>query len=381
MSMQDNKQIKIAHIIFRLHVGGLENGLVNLINRLPENRFKHAIICIDTFTSFKQRIHNKNVQIFAINKRPGWDGGAIVRLFRLIRSLRPDIVHTRNLAALDALLPSLFAGVRRRIHGEHGRDVHDLDGTNLKFRMLRMLHRPLVNQYIALSQELEDYLSEKIGVHQSRISRIYNGVDTNIFHPSAGAGDRCAEMDQRFGGPKIIVGTVGRLDAVKDQANLVNAFQALVGQQAGMREKVGLAIVGDGPMMNSIESHLNKSALKELTWLPGSRDDIPAILRSFDLFVLPSLAEGISNTVLEAMASGLPVVATNVGGNSELVVEKVTGQLVRAADPHALCAAIATYVDDEYRRHTHGMAGRDRILRSFSIDRMVEQYRLVYEQE
>lgn len=377
--MQHNHPLSVAHVIFRLHIGGLENGLVNLINRLPEQEFKHAIICIDTFTDFRERIHNENVQVFAINKAPGWDAGALVRIFRLLRKLKPDIVHTRNLAALDALLPAFLAGVPYRIHGEHGRDVDDLDGANRKLQILRKLHRPLVTRYVSLSRELNSYLMEKIGVPPERITRIYNGVDAGIFCPSKSPADRCEELDQYFGRGKFVVGSVGRLDSVKDQMNLVSAFQSLLDCQPELTKKVRLAVVGDGPTMNSIRSYLGKTGLKEMVWLPGSRNDIPAILRSFDIFVLPSLAEGISNTILEAMASGLPVVASDVGGNRELIVEGVTGQLVPAANPTALRDSIASYVHDEERNRDHGQAGRIRILESFSIDRMVEQYRSVYE--
>ena len=379
--MHRNQPLSVVHVIFRLHIGGLENGLVNLINRLPEQEFNHAIICIDTFTDFRERIHNRNVQIFAINKAPGWDTGALVRIYKLLKSLKPDIVHTRNLAALDALLPAFLAGVRYRIHGEHGRDVNDLDGTNRKLQILRKLHRPLVTRYISLSLELHGYLMEKIGVSPERVTQIYNGVDSGIFCPSKDPVDRCEELDLYFGRGKFVIGTVGRLDSVKNQMYLVSAFQALLDKHPGLSKTVRLAMVGDGPTMNSIERYLAKKGLNELVWLPGSRNDIPDVLRSFDIFVLPSLAEGISNTILEAMASGLPVVASDVGGNKELIVEGVTGQLVAANDPSALHDAIASYVHDDERRRKHGRSGRNRVLESFSIDRMVEQYRSVYEHE
>jgi sugar transferase (PEP-CTERM/EpsH1 system associated) len=379
--MHRKQPISVAHVIFRLNIGGLENGLVNLVNRLPEQEFKHTIICIDTFTDFKERIHNKNVQVFAINKSPGWDSRALVRIFRLLRKLKPDIVHTRNLAALDALLPALLARVRYRIHGEHGRDVNDLDGTNRKLQLLRKLHRPLVTRYISLSRELHSYLMEKIGVPPERVTQIYNGVDTEIFDASKNSLDRCEELDAYFGAGKVVIGTVGRLDTVKNQMYLVSAFQALLENQPSLTKKVRLAVVGDGPTMTSIERYVAKTGLKELVWLPGSRDDIPDILRSFDIFVLPSLAEGISNTILEAMASCLPVVASDVGGNRELIVEGITGHLVAATDPTALRDAIASYVHDDERCRKHGQAGRNRVVKSFSIDRMVEQYRSIYERE
>lgn len=368
----------IAHVIFRLHVGGLENGLVNLINGLPSRDFRHAIICIDDFTDFKKRIQRDDVEIHAIHKKAGTDLSALWRLYRVLRKLRPDILHTRNLAALDALLPAFLAGVRYRIHGEHGRDIDDIDGKNRKLQLLRRFHRPLVHKYIALSQDLAEYLNSKVGVATDRIVQIYNGVDTNAFYPLSTPNDACSDLAHWHRTGKLIVGTVGRLESVKDQMNLVRAFNILIDRYPALRETVRLVIVGDGSAREAIESELAESTSRDLVWLPGSRDDIPDILRSLNLFVLSSLAEGISNTILEAMASGVPVVATDVGGNHELVVSGETGQLVPAANPDALCDAIARYIFDDRLRRKHGEAGRERALRKFSMERMIEQYGCVY---
>jgi glycosyltransferase involved in cell wall biosynthesis len=119
--------------------------------------------------------------------------------------------------------------------------------------------------------------------------------------------------------------------------------------------------------------------MAELAWLPGERDDIPDILRGLDCFVLPSLAEGISNTILEAMACGLPVVATDVGGNRELLEPGVTGELVPAADPAALAEAILGYAADPLRARQAGRAGRELVERCFSMDSMTRAYRNLYD--
>lgn len=377
--MSQRQPYLIAHVIYRLHVGGLENGLVNLVNGLPENRFRHAIICVDDFTDFRKRIQRDDVEIIAIRKKPGTDLAALWRLYRVLRRLKPDILHTRNLAALDALFPAFLVGVHYRIHGEHGRDIDDVHGDNRKLQLLRRLHRPLVHKYIALSRDLANYLSSKVGVPASRIVQINNGVDTDLFHPPSVPDDRCGDLRHWHDEGKLIVGTVGRLEPVKDQMNLVSAFKALIAKYPELKNSVRLVIIGDGPTKAEIDSELTDSGIKDLVWLPGSRDDVPEILRSLHVFVLSSLAEGISNTILEAMASGNPVVATDVGGNHELVVAGETGQLVPAADPAALCDAIVAYLFDEQLRCSHGASGRDRAESLFSIERMIEKYGSVYE--
>ncbi|HCB14063.1 MAG TPA: sugar transferase, partial [Gammaproteobacteria bacterium] len=213
--------------------------------------------------------------------------------------------------------------------------------------------RPLVQHYIALSGEIAGYLETRIGVAPERMSRIINGVDSVRFHP----GNDRSPLPDGFALPGTrVIGTAGRLENVKDQPNLARAFIRLAKMVPNARQHMRLVIIGEGSLRAGIESRLNEAGLRDLAWLPGAQDDIPRLLRSFDLFVLPSQAEGISNTILEAMACGLPVVATDVGGNAELVVENETGRLVPARDPEALALAIQEYVDNPERMRAHGTA-------------------------
>src|SRR6266481_5350266 len=168
----------IAHVIYGLKVGGVENGLVNLINHMPVERYRHAIVCITDYSDFRLRIRRSDVECYALHKPPGKVPGFYVKVWRLLRRLRPQIVHTRNLTTLATQVPAMLAGVPVRIHGEHGRDMVDLDGSNVRYQRVRRLMRPFVHQYIALSRDLEGYLGDRIGVPPERLAQIYNGVDT-----------------------------------------------------------------------------------------------------------------------------------------------------------------------------------------------------------
>jgi sugar transferase (PEP-CTERM/EpsH1 system associated) len=373
--MSDTRPL-IAHVVFRFDVGGLENGVVNLINRMPPDTYRHAIVSLTDITDFRARIVKSDVQFFALNKKPGHGFVLYPRLVRLFRSIRPAIVHTRNLAALEATVPAWFAGVRARVHGEHGRDMGDLDGSNRTYQRVRRVYRPFVSRYVALSQDLERYLHHRIGVDSARIARICNGVDTTRFVP---AGRRASIEGCPFTDPDLwIVGTVGRMQAVKDQVTLAHAFAAAV-KTSAVAGRMRLVMVGDGPLRAEVERILSDAKIRHLVWLPGERSDIPDILRGLDCFVLPSLAEGISNTVLEAMASGLPVVATRVGGNVELVDDDVTGRLVPPADSPAMTRAVLGYFDDRDAARDHGRAGRKNVVQRFSLERMVGDYLSLYD--
>jgi len=367
----------IAHVVHALGVGGLENGVVNLINRLPRERYRHAVVCLTGHDEFSRRIEREDVVVHSLHKREGHDLGLYGRLWTTFRELRPAIVHTRNLATLEAQVIAALAGVRGRVHGEHGRDVHDLDNRSRKYRWLRRALAPLITHFIPLSRELEAYLTDGVGVPRERVTRIVNGVDTERFRP--GSGER-GVLPEGFGGPdRVVVGTVGRLAAVKDPVNLAQAFVALLRERPERRRWLRLVVVGDGALYGAIRERLDAAGAGDLAWLPGRRDDVPEVLRALDVFVLPSLAEGISNTILEAMASGLPVVATDVGGNAELVVEGATGTLVPRADPGALAAGIARYLDQPELRRRHGRAARERAVAELSLDAMVQRYQGVYE--
>jgi sugar transferase (PEP-CTERM/EpsH1 system associated) len=358
-------------------MGGLENGLVNLVNGLPVDAWRHTIVSLtDVDDVFARRLRVPNVEVVALGKGPGHAHRLYPHLWRLLRHWRPAIVHTRNLAALETAPVAWAAGVTVRVHGEHGRDADDPDGSNLRRRRIRRFYRPFVNRYVALSPDLASYLEGAVGVPTGSIVQIYNGVDTQRFTPS---GARTPIEGCPFDDPHLrIVGTVGRLDPVKDHANLAAAFVGAVTTQPALRATLRLVIVGDGPERARVEAILDEGGVRDLAWLAGARHDIPAVLRGFDVFVLPSYGEGVSNTILEAMAAGLPVVATRVGANAELVADGDTGCLVPSSDSGSLAVALAGYATDSARSVAHGRAGRLRAEQRFSLQRMIERYHRLY---
>src|SRR5215472_13284511 len=242
----------IAHVIYGLKTGGVENGLVNLINHLPVERYRHAIVCITNYSDFRLRIRRPDVECYALHKPPGKVPGFYLNVWRLLRRLRPQIVHTRNLTTLVTQVSAMLAGVPVRIHGEHGRDMLDLDGSNVKYQRVRRMMRPFVHEYIALSRDLEAYLVSKIGVARPRLTQIYNGVDTEVFRPA---------QPRR---PDLPVEGFAAADSV---------------------------IVGDGALRQPCLEILAQAGWGHLAWLPGERADVPRLMQGFDVFVLPSLAE------------------------------------------------------------------------------------------
>lgn len=359
-------------------MGGLENGVVNLINRMPVEHWRHAVVSLtDIDAGFAARIQRPDVQLLALHKPPGQGVWQFAKLYRFFRALQPAIVHTRNLGALEAQVPAWAAGVPGRVHGEHGRDVDDVDGTNRRHILMRRLYRRFVQQHIALGGELAAYLHDPIGVPESQLTAIYNGVDHQRFSPAA---KRQRIPGCPFTEPGLwLVGTVGRMQTVKAQPVLAHAFVSALQLQPALRDTLRLVMVGDGSLRAECQAILEQAGVAHLTWLPGARDDVPDVMRGLDCFVLPSLAEGISNTILEAMACGLPVLATRVGASAELLVEGQTGLLVPAADVAALANGLLRLASDRTAAQSMGQAGRERIELHFSLPAMVAAYQTVYE--
>ncbi len=377
--LPDNRPL-VLHVVYRFDTGGLENGVVNLINHMPAHAYRHAVLALTEVTDFRHRIQRDDVTCIAMNKPPGQGVWLFPRLYKLFKQLRPAIVHTRNLAALEVQLPAWAAGVPVRIHGEHGRDVGDLDGSNRKLQRVRRMYRPFVHHYVALSQDLAAYLQNAVHVTPARMTLACNGVNTQRFFPS---GEQASRLAGCPFDPNVhtLLGTVGRMAHVKDQLTLAKAFVLALQQAPELRQFLRLVMVGEGPLRAEAQALLDASACADLAWLPGERQDVPEIMRALHIYVLPSLAEGISNTILEAMASGLPVLATDVGGNAELVLAQETGLLVPAAEPHLMAQAIIQLARNPGLARTMGAAGKSRVDEHFSLPAMIKTYQDLYDQQ
>lgn len=361
--------IHVVHVLHSLGVGGTENGVVNLVNALG-GEFRHTIVSMTTRGALAGRL-SVPVEIHALERRRGLDLQTGVRLARLLRRLRPDVVHSRNWGAFDAVLAARLARVATVIHGEHGWEASDPTGRNPRRNRVRRLLAPLVWRYTTVSRDLERWLTATVGLPADKVVTIVNGVDATRFAEAPkGAGRKALGL----GDDRVVIGTVGRLNPVKDQGTLLEAFARISDDRRGL----ALVLVGDGSAADALRDRAERPDLAGRVHLLGRRDDIPLLLRGLDVFALPSLNEGISNTILEAMASGLPVVATRTGGNPELIEDGVTGRLVPVGDTAALAEALGAYAADPHLRALHGKAASERTVERFGLDRMVDGYRRLY---
>jgi sugar transferase (PEP-CTERM/EpsH1 system associated) len=364
----------VVHLTYALDFGGLEMLLVECINRIPAHKYRHAVVCLTRYSDFVRKITQPGVEVYALDKPPGLGLGTHVKLWKLLRRLRPTLLHTYNLAAMEYAFTAACAGVPIRVHAEHGRDASDPEGKNPKHNFLRRRLAPFIDRYVPVSDDLQRWLDQVVAIAPRKIALIKNGVDTERFGTQPGGTSASPWQAGDF-----VIGTVARVQDVKHHKGLVQAFielRALLPQHAG---RLRLSIIGDGPLLPAIKAQVAAAGLDEVVWLPGARSDIAALMHSFSLFALPSLAEGTPVSLLEAMACGLPVVASNVGGIPEVIQDGEQGSLVKVADSTALAAAIARYVEDSALAARHGRAARERIEQRYSMSAMLSAYTGLYD--
>lgn len=372
-----NDKPLIVHVLHRLDTGGMERIVVSLI-KATGDRYRHAVITLAGYGALRDEIADSVEACLSLDKRPGKDWRCYLRLRRALRALKPDLVQTCNLGTLDFAPVVKTAGVRRLLHAEHGRDAADPAGDRRKYQRLRRWMSPFIDRYIAVSPDLRDWLTHCVHIKPAKVVYIANGIDTAAF---AAARPRLTPRTLLgdFAPPgTVLIGNVARLDKVKDHVGLLTAFKLL--RDSRRESDCRLVIVGEGPQRATLERQVAQLGLDDSVRLLGNRGDVAELMAECDVFALSSIAEGMPVTLMEAMASGLPVVATDVGSVASVVADGVTGMLVRAREPRALADALATYADDESLCHRHGEAGRVRVTAQFGLDAMVTAYTALYDE-
>lgn len=354
-------------MLLSLDPGGLENGVVNVINRLDEGRFLSSVTCLKHSGPFAARIKRSDVEVHAMGLKGGNDLGLPLRLARLFRRTGTDIVHTRNAESFYyGFVAAKLAGVRALVHSEHGRILPD---TPRRMHVQRWMLR-FTDASFSVSEQLRRDMVHHVGVSPQRMEVIYNGVDVERFEQL-----KRSEARKLLGAAEgeIMIGSVGRLVAVKNYELLVRAFGRLAA--TGTR----LVFIGEGQERSKLEAAAAACGASARVVLLGHREDVAHLLPGLDIFVLPSLSEGMSNTLLEAMAAGVAVVASDVGGNGEIIVDKQTGLLFASGDEAGLQDRLATLLADPGRRAQLAEAGKSRAIGTFSMGAMVRGYESLYE--
>jgi L-malate glycosyltransferase len=359
--------VRVVHVVYELRHGGMELGVLKLTNALDATRIQSAI-CSTRPAPALRHLAGPGVRLFELDRRPkGNDPRVAWSLYALFRRERPHIVHTHAWGTLlEGVIAARLARVPIVVHGEHGTLQ-----VSMRQRWPQRLAWSCVDQVLSVSSRLGERMAREVGFPVGRIRTIRNGVDVARFRRVEKAEARAALGVPAEG---FVAVTVGRLVRVKDHARLLDAVARL--RQDGL--PVTLLIAGDGPLKSDLEQQSERLGMQKHVHMLGHRQDVEIVLAAGDVFVLPSRSEGLSNTILESMAAGLPVVATRVGGADEMVIDGRTGILVRPECIDDLVTALRAVMSNPSMCYAMGQAGRERVEAEFDIAKMAREYESLY---
>lgn len=366
----NNRTIRILHVTFSMDFGGTEQVIAQLVRGLPEAEFVSQVACIDgSIGPMASDIRKRGVPVVALGRQPGLDWSLVHRLRELIRQEQIDVVHGHQYTPwFYAWLASRGSGARV-IFTEHGR-FHP-DHRRWKAIWLNPLMALTSQAVVAISEATRLALARYEFIPGAKVQRIYNGIEP--LTPEPGRGARVREA-LGIPGTAFVLGTVARLDPVKNQGMLLDAAARMMDEDGS----VWLLLVGDGPERQNLEQRADALGIRERVCFTGFQERPGEFMQAMDLFLLTSWTEGTSMTLLEAMSLGLPCVATAVGGNPEIVEDGVTGRLVPCDDAGALyrhLCELRASPDDLARM---GQQGRARFQDRFTVTKMVDAYAGLY---
>jgi sugar transferase (PEP-CTERM/EpsH1 system associated) len=362
----------VLHLITELDTGGAQTALLRLLAGLDRDRFRPAVACLyNGDKPVAQRIRSLGIPVTDLEMTAKWRLDALWRLYRLLRQQRPDILHTWMFHAnFPGRLLGRLAGVPIIITSRRNEDI----GGALRECLNRWTAR-LDDRVIAVCEVARRAEIERARVSPEHVVTIYNGIDVERFSPTGG--ESVSRVRREFGIPAGVplVGAVGRLHPQKDFAGLLHSLTEVQKHVSPIR----LLLAGEGELRDDLETRARSLGISRIVTFAGFRSDVAEILAACDVFVLPSLWEGMPNVVLEAMAVGLPVVATQVGGVPEIVLDGKTGLLVPPGDSETLAQALIRLLRDLDLRSRMGRAGRRRVEQYFSANQMVLETEALYE--
>lgn len=365
--------VRIMHVLDRLDVGGTELALLKLIGALEPELFEHYVCTLRGVSATAEKWTSG---LTLVN---GGRAGAsfqfnVPRLVTIMRKIRPAIVHSRNWGGIEGIVAARVARVPVALHSEHGYELNMSSGLPFHRRLLRHCAYRAGDAVATVTEELRDYHANQAWWKAEDIRVLYNGVDGQVFRPQpqirAALRRRLAIPDEA-----LVIGSVGRMVPLKDFVTLLQAAETLMPDV----ENLHVVLVGAGPELAALRKYVDNSPpLSGHVAFTGATDEIGELLNAMDIFVLPSLMEGMSNTLLEAMAVGLPVIATRVGGNPEVLAEGRCGYLFTPQDVTELAALLRILANNRQLRKNFGCAARERAVGVFSLSSMVKRYRDLY---
>lgn len=364
--------MNITHFVENLDRGGLERMVLELV-KLQQRQGHHCqVVCLYEAGTLAHELDGYGVPVRTCGKRAGIDVRALLRARRAVRAHATEVLHTHNAVAhYQAVLATRGLGVRYVINTRHG-----MGGKQASGRREWLFRRAMIatDKVVAVCEAARRDGVQRGLFPAAKGAVVPNGIQLDAFQP--GSGSMHQQILQMLALPANtqLIGTVGRLNWAKDQVNLIRAFH----QVHDRLPDTALLLIGEGELRQTLVDCAVAEGVLGRVYLLGDRSDVPSLLQGLDLFVLSSLSEGYSMALLEACAVGLPIVATDVGGNGEIIRDGDNGRLVPAEDPAALATAMLALLQEPARASAQGAAARSWVARHGSLDTMAARYTQLY---
>ncbi len=361
---------KLLHLTFDMHIGGTEQVIKNLVEATDPSKFKISILCLEApIGPFGEMLSKKGFQIDAIARKEGFDLKLIFKIRKYLIHHKIEVLHCHQYTPwVYGVLAALKTGIKV-IFTEHGRFYPDR--SNWKRRYINPFLVRLTDHITAISKATKQALIDYEFIPSSKIEVIYNGIAELIVNES-----RTKEIRTKhsISNNTLVLGTIARLDPIKNHRLLITAF-ADIHQQ---NPNTVLLLVGDGETRAELEQLVRQLKISDDVIFTGYRPEPVDYLQMIDIFLLPSLSEGTSMTLLEAMSLSKPCVVTDVGGNPEIIKDQVSGLVIPSNDHDRLVTACDLLIGDSHFREQLGMAGRQRFEKLFTVNNMTRHYQSIY---
>ncbi len=363
--------LNITHCVETLHRGGLEHVVLDLVTQQQAQGHKCQVICLFDGGLLVERFESIGVPVHVCKKRSGLDLRAAWRMRRHIRAHATDVLHTHNRTAhYYAVLATLGSRPTSVVCTSHGMGA---SGESDRREKLFALCVPRTDRIVAVSEMVRRRMLER-GIPAEKLTVAHNGIDVAEYAERNAQSGARLRRELGLGDNVRVLGTVGRLNRLKDPATLIRAFAELHARHSD----TVLLMVGDGSLRAEMQALVAELDLAADVKFLGDREDVADLLAGMDMFVMSSISEGFSIALLEACACSLPVVATHVGGNPEIITDGINGRLVAASDPGALAAAMLEVLDDPQCARRLGEAGRAWVMKNATLTAMAAGYAEIY---
>ncbi|MGR5134599.1 glycosyltransferase [Vibrio alfacsensis] len=371
--MVKEEQIHVCHLVYSFDIGGLERVISDCIKTLDQNEYRHSIIALTEIGAFVNELE-EGVKFYSLSKEKGHDLSIHLKLYKIIKKIKPDILHSYNLSTIEYQWLACIAGVPMRIHAEHGRDSYDIHGRVKKYQVLRRLMNPFINHFVSVSLDLHNWMLNDVRLPEKKLTLIRNGIDTDYYNPAF-----TNQVNNEVYKGKFIFGHVSRLHPIKNQSFLIEQFYNACLASDTFKDNCLLVIVGNGPDKEKLEMQVSQNeGLLGRVIFTGSKTNVRDYYGMFDVFVMSSIAEGIPMTLLESMSMGLPHLVTSVGGIKEVVRNDQTGLSLEGTEKHSYYQNMIDLFNDRERLNAMSNKARERIVSDYSQDKMVNAYNLLY---